>query len=228
VEPPSTQPSPTSLPTRAPTTARGDGAATRPSPRIEPAAPPVAQFTRWYLSIAGIASVHTFGRLKDTSGMSDGRLSGGLGGGLHLAGYWVASPHFHLGGYLSYLKAPGDEVMTPWTSQTPLPTSFPVGGGFDGYGLGAALKVGTRLVERLWLGVAFDVGLAVHQWVDSTRQGLTLFPRAQLDVIAAQLGQVRVAVFTALGYDFVQYVGGGAATGWTGQIVWLLGISVGT
>jgi hypothetical protein len=84
------------------------------------------------------------------------------------------------------------------------------------------------LLDRLWLGGALDLGLAIGGSAsDETRVGLQLFPRVQLDLLASQVGRVRVGDFMALGVVLTQYLGASGSQGWTATAQLLLGLSLG-
>jgi hypothetical protein len=112
--------------------------------------------------------------------------------GLLLAGYWAPLARVHVGGFLSYAAL----------------------GQGDLYGLGVTVKLGAVSVERVWVGVAFDVGAA---FFDATGKGgangsytntaIRLFPRVHLDLLLGTVERWRVAAFGAFGVDYSPVVG---------------------
>lgn len=183
------------------------------------------------------------GHLDDESGeypREEFTTDSGFGAGVSLGVYLVPSESFHVGAFWSYYSADLD-AKSKETSEYLLRIDMPIND------LGLAAKAGGRVAERVWVGGALDLALAIAKGKvkgDNAETepmfGVSMFPRFVLDVMLVNSGRFRMAANLGLGVRVSPVYGGHPLdnascgnlgnvklTGWMIGPALLLGLSLG-
>ncbi len=177
---------------------------------------------RGYGEHALVLSFHGWGGLSAEGANHETDLDADFMAGTRFAGYYAASEGFHIGGFFSVM---GGQVEREWgrlrieDDVTVLP-------------LGCAMKIGKRISDRVWLGMALDVGLAI--WgsdLMDTFVGFHFNPLFDVEVMLFAVGKFRLGLYSTFGPMFtplaatefqrVDY------TGWMVNLAMAIGITVG-
>lgn len=137
-----------------------------------------------------------------------------------MTGLGAFNENLHLGGFFTYHGMERDRSAV----------SF-----------GLTAKLGGRVDDRIWLGVALDAGMLF--WVRDGESyedywGVVVFPRFHVDVLAIQgRGDFKLGFFAAIGPHFVPYTAGTMLevdpgvdvefSGWNATLTGLMGMSLG-
>ncbi len=124
-------------------------------------------------------------------------LTSKFAGGIHLSGYWILNKNVHLGAYFNYVKGTG-EIEKVGTTDV------------EHFGVGASVKAGGMVSDRIWLGLVGDFGyyaLSVDKTND-TYDGFEISPRFHMDVFAFGAGEFKMGFFASVGPSFVPYIKG--------------------
>jgi hypothetical protein len=184
--------------------------------RPAPAAPPPPARVTWYKA----AYVH-FGGILSPYGAGSANLSGNdesfiekFSGGFRLSGYWAMSTRLQLGAYFNYIKGKIEDNASGYESD------------FEQIGVGASIKAGGLVSDRVWLGFVGDLGyydLSFDRAPDSYK-GIEISPQFHVDVLAVGAGEFKMGFFASLGPSIVPYA---KASFPNGDIrIWLIAIQL--
>ena len=164
------------------------------APMHEPTASQTPRPRNWfsgYISLAGLSSFRSWGGYKIADTDVDLSLSSTGIGGVHLAGYYVISDSFHIGAYISYVA--GEEIAEYHRQLFKSENS--------NLGSGLSLKLGKRVSERIWLGLALDLGANYITRGESAEGtiGVQAFPRLEIDVMAVDERGFKLGLTASIG-----------------------------
>jgi hypothetical protein len=193
--------------------AAGPGPAAPPSPAAPKAVRegPLSFFQTGYASVAVLFAFHGWGAsVEEYDGVDrDSDLESDFAAVVRLAGYAAISESFHVGGAWTFLN-PDLDVDPEDVDDYDVDMAMNM--------LGASLKFGSALAERVWLGAAVDVGVLFFKGeVDNpfggdlemkAMIGLALHPQAELDVLIVDTGSFRLAFLASLGLLAAPIAGG--------------------
>ncbi len=157
-----------------------------------------------YGHIGGILCPHGWGSISFDNVNDNLDLTSKFAGGIHLSGYWILNKNLHLGAYFNYVKGTGE------IEGTVASVHFSQGTDLEHFGVGASVKAGGMVSNRIWLGLVGDFGyyaLAVDK-TDDTYDGFEISPRFHMDVFAFGAGEFKMGFFASIGPSFVPYFKG--------------------
>jgi len=214
-------PAPAPAPAPAPVYTQPTPVYTQPAPAPAPVVPrgPIQSFQKGYGEISFLMGISSWGKATE-AWEEDGedqfedvdppvwKSTVKPTAGFRLAGYAVPSPKFHIGGYLALrvgeakkLESDNDtaESGDVWGSKTDILSTS----------LGAAMKFGGQVGERVWVGGAIDIGinfLKIEEFEQNdeifdqaTLLGLELYPKICIDIIALDTGKFKLEIPISIG-----------------------------
>jgi hypothetical protein len=179
---------------------------------------------RVYGEHALVLAFHGWGGISAEGANHEDDLDADFMPGTRFAGYYAASEGFHIGGFFSVM---GGEVTREWRA-------WP--GGWEDdvtvVNLGLAMKIGKRISDRIWLGMALDVGLTI--WgpdIMDTFVGFHFNPLFNVEVMLLAKGKFRLGLYSTFGPMFTPIAAtewqGVDVTGWMVNLAMAIGITVG-
>jgi hypothetical protein len=185
-------------------------------------------YNTFYGTIAASVIMHGWGEVDVEDGDQEDIECEALGG-VHLSGYYVMNPDFHIGGFFTYNEGDHEFEDTDYEPD------------FETIGIGLAFKYSRPFGTRVRLGAAFDFGYANFKddesGVDIEGHGLYMSPRFSFDLLGLQFGSVKVGANVSLGLEIIPYAGGEIESGygpdidfdvWMVRLMLLLGLTIGS
>jgi hypothetical protein len=175
----------------------------------------------WFTKLDGIDYDGWEVDFNDTD--SNGDLEGEAWGGLRLAGYGVLGESVHLGGFYQLLAGEasaelpsGDDEPDDFDELDDFMYQFHYDDDGDYHdsqslemlvnALGASLRAGSRLGQRVWLGFGFDVGIAFarhegkdHNFESEILIGFLIQPQIAMQIMLLNSGDFKMSIDASLG-----------------------------
>ena len=219
-----------STPVRAQSAAPAPASTGQPPPAQTSGGAAPTWYNTFYGTIAAAVIMHGWGEVDVEGAGEEQDMENEALGGVHLTGYYVMSPDFHIGGFLTYNEGDHEFDDSDWDVD------------FETLGIGLTLKYSRPFGSRVRLGGSFDFGYANFQddeaGVDVEGHGIYMAPRFSFDLLGLQFGSVKVGAHASLGLEVIPYATGEIDRGgnladvdfdvWVVRLMLLLGLTIGS